>query len=159
MHPRQFFATGLCGHDYRIAYTFGWFPLQQYLVQFPGGKLQALGIAWDGRTLEEGGQGWFHLYPDEADMGAAPTPVSPNGATGAASIPPAASTAGLPAASSGASIRHASATNCTQARMDGSIATPVTAGNGTPTTAGTMPVTVADGQVASSRRARSATSG
>jgi tetratricopeptide (TPR) repeat protein len=52
-------------HDYRIAYTFGWFPLQQYLIEFPNGHIQALGIAWDSRSKEEGGQRWFHLYPNE----------------------------------------------------------------------------------------------
>jgi len=55
--------------DYRIAYTFGWTPLQQYLIRFPGGRLQALGIAWDTRPPEQGGQRWFHLYPDELDYG------------------------------------------------------------------------------------------
>jgi tetratricopeptide (TPR) repeat protein len=53
-------------HDYKIAYTFGATPLQQYLVEFPGGRYQALGICWDSRPAEEGGQRWFHLYPDEA---------------------------------------------------------------------------------------------
>ena len=53
-------------HDYRIKYTFGVTPLQQYLVEFPDGRLQALGIAWDSRPAEQGGQRWFHLYPDEA---------------------------------------------------------------------------------------------
>ncbi len=52
-------------HDYQIAYTFGAFPLQQYLIQFPGGKLQTLGVAWDARLRSEGGQRWYHLYPDE----------------------------------------------------------------------------------------------
>ena len=52
-------------HDYPIAYTFGIYPLQQYLVEFPGGRLQALSISWDSRPKEEGGQRWFHLYPDE----------------------------------------------------------------------------------------------
>ncbi len=52
-------------HDYRIAYTFGVYPLQQYLVAFPGGRYQALGIAWDSRPTEQGGQGWFHLYPGQ----------------------------------------------------------------------------------------------
>jgi tetratricopeptide (TPR) repeat protein len=52
-------------HDYRIAYTFGWYPLQQYLIEFPNGHIQALGIAWDSRSKEEGGQRWFHLYPNE----------------------------------------------------------------------------------------------
>ena len=51
--------------DYRIAYTFGVHPLQQYLIEFPNGKLQALGIAWDTRPNEESGQHWFHLYPEE----------------------------------------------------------------------------------------------
>ncbi len=32
---------------YSIEYTFGTEPLQQYLVKFPDGKLQALPIAWD----------------------------------------------------------------------------------------------------------------
>jgi predicted CXXCH cytochrome family protein len=50
--------------DYEIAYTFGVYPLQQYLVAFPGGRLQALGIAWDTRPQVQGGQRWFHLYPD-----------------------------------------------------------------------------------------------
>ena len=52
--------------EYQIAYTFGVFPLQQYLIAFPGGRLQALGIAWDSRPAAEGGQRWFHLYPDQA---------------------------------------------------------------------------------------------
>ena len=52
--------------DYRISYTFGWYPLQQYLIEFPDGRLQALGIAWDSRDKDAGGQRWFHLYPNEA---------------------------------------------------------------------------------------------
>ncbi|WP_202410409.1 tetratricopeptide repeat protein [Pseudomaricurvus sp. HS19] len=51
--------------DYKIAYTFGVYPLQQYLIEFPGGRLQALNIVWDSRPAEEGGQRWYHLYPDE----------------------------------------------------------------------------------------------
>ena len=54
--------------DYRIAYTFGWTPLQQYLIEFPRGRLQALGIAWDTRPADQGGQRWFHLYPNEQGM-------------------------------------------------------------------------------------------
>ncbi|MFO7692068.1 MAG: tetratricopeptide repeat protein [Vicinamibacterales bacterium] len=50
-------------HDYEIAYTFGFVPLQQYLVPFPGGRYQCLPIAWDTRPREQGGQRWFHLYP------------------------------------------------------------------------------------------------
>ena len=52
-------------HEYPIAYTFGVYPLQQYLIAFPGGRLQALGIAWDSRSKDDGGQHWFHLYPDQ----------------------------------------------------------------------------------------------
>ncbi len=50
--------------DYRIQYCFGVYPLQQYLIGFPGGKLQVLDIAWDSRPEAEGGQRWFHLHPD-----------------------------------------------------------------------------------------------
>ncbi|MEE4661297.1 MAG: tetratricopeptide repeat protein [Halieaceae bacterium] len=57
---------------FRIEYTFGVDPLQQYLVAFPGGRLQALGIAWDTRPASEGGQRWFHLYPDDALSAADP---------------------------------------------------------------------------------------
>ncbi len=51
--------------DYPISYTFGVYPLQQYLIAFPRGRYQALGIAWDTRTAAEGGQRWYHLYPSE----------------------------------------------------------------------------------------------
>jgi Flp pilus assembly protein TadD len=52
-------------HDYAISFTFGVNPLQQYLIELPGGRLQALSIAWDSRPTHEGGQRWFHLYPNE----------------------------------------------------------------------------------------------
>lgn len=51
--------------NFRIAYTFGISPLQQYLIEFPDGRLQALSIVWDTRPADAGGQRWFHLYPDE----------------------------------------------------------------------------------------------
>jgi predicted CXXCH cytochrome family protein len=51
-------------HDFEIKFTFGVYPLQQYLIAMPGGRLQALGIAWDSRSLESGGQHWFSLYPN-----------------------------------------------------------------------------------------------
>jgi len=51
--------------DFAITYTFGVRPLQQYLIELPGGRLQALSIAWDARPREAGGQRWFHLYPHE----------------------------------------------------------------------------------------------
>ena len=52
-------------HDYEVKYTFGYRPLQQYLIEFPGGRMQCLGIAWDTRPKAQGGQRWFHLYPNE----------------------------------------------------------------------------------------------
>ena len=50
--------------DYEIKYTFGVYPLQQYLIAMPGGRLQALTIAWDSRPTQLGGQRWFQLFPD-----------------------------------------------------------------------------------------------
>ena len=44
---------------YPVKYTFGIEPLQQYLVPFPGGRLQSITIAWDSRKGK-----WFDLYPD-----------------------------------------------------------------------------------------------
>ena len=46
--------------DFEIKYTFGVEPLQQYLVEFPGGRLQSLTVAWDVEN-----ERWFHLYQDE----------------------------------------------------------------------------------------------
>ncbi|PCC98388.1 tetratricopeptide repeat protein [Halopseudomonas pelagia] len=43
--------------DFKVAYTFGLEPLQQYLLEMPGGRLQAHGMAWDTQQ-----QAWFHLY-------------------------------------------------------------------------------------------------
>lgn len=48
--------------DFEVRYTFGWYPLQQYLVDLGRGRLQALPFAWDSRPAAEGGQRWFHLY-------------------------------------------------------------------------------------------------
>ena len=52
--------------DFTVKYTFGVTPLQQYLVELPDGHVQALQIAWDTRSADDGGQRWYHLYPDEA---------------------------------------------------------------------------------------------
>jgi tetratricopeptide (TPR) repeat protein len=51
--------------DFEVRHTFGVHPLQQYLVELPGGHVQALPIAWDTRPKAQGGQRWFHLYPGE----------------------------------------------------------------------------------------------
>jgi len=45
--------------EFEVTHVFGHEPLQQYLVPFPGGRMQALSLAWD--TVE---RRWFHLYPD-----------------------------------------------------------------------------------------------
>ncbi len=51
--------------EFQVKYTFGHYPLQQYLVDIGKGQLQALNIAWDGRSAVEGGQRWFHLQANE----------------------------------------------------------------------------------------------
>ncbi|HVP27853.1 MAG TPA: tetratricopeptide repeat protein [Myxococcota bacterium] len=68
-------------HDYPIAYTFGVDPLQQYLVAFPGGRLQATSLAWDARPRTEGGQRWIDLH-GEAKIGPG-DPLHWTGAAGA----------------------------------------------------------------------------
>src|SRR5262249_44471702 len=50
---------------FEVKYTFGVEPLQQYLVEFSDGRVQALSLAWDSRPKQQGGQRWFHLYPNE----------------------------------------------------------------------------------------------
>src|SRR5262249_11095277 len=50
---------------FEVKYTFGVDPLQQYLIEFPHGRLQALSIASHALPKEQGGQRWFHLYPNE----------------------------------------------------------------------------------------------
>ena len=50
---------------FKIEYTFGAYPLQQYLVAFPGGRYQALTVSWDSRPKAQGGQRWFHLQAGE----------------------------------------------------------------------------------------------
>lgn len=46
--------------DFKVAYTFGIAPLQQYLIEVGDGRLQALGVAWDTEKNR-----WFHLYPGQ----------------------------------------------------------------------------------------------
>lgn len=43
---------------FSISHTFGFFPLQQYLIPFPGGRLQCLSIAWDVEKRQ-----WYRLPP------------------------------------------------------------------------------------------------
>jgi predicted CXXCH cytochrome family protein len=42
--------------EFEVKYTFGYKPLQQYLIELPGGKLQAFDIAWDTER-----KSWFWL--------------------------------------------------------------------------------------------------
>ena len=46
--------------EFEIKYTFGVTPLQQYLIQFPNGRLQAFTIAWNTEKKH-----WFNLYPQQ----------------------------------------------------------------------------------------------
>ena len=47
-------------HDYEVKFTFGFTPLQQYLVEFPGGRMQVPRIGWDTKQKK-----WFHQYPGQ----------------------------------------------------------------------------------------------
>ena len=47
---------------FKVDYVFGVYPLQQLLLSLPGGRLQALSVAWDARPKTEGGQRWYHIY-------------------------------------------------------------------------------------------------
>lgn len=51
--------------DYKIEYTFGFEPLQQYLIKTQEGKYQVLPLSWDSRASDRGGQRWFHIYGDD----------------------------------------------------------------------------------------------
>jgi len=44
-------------HDFEVLYAFGYFPLQQYLIAFPGGRLQTTRVTWNSRDKK-----WFHQY-------------------------------------------------------------------------------------------------
>lgn len=59
-------------HDYEIKYTFGVEPLQQYMVEFPKGRVQVLRVSWDTRKNE-----WFEVTPpDAADVRLLPSDPS-----------------------------------------------------------------------------------
>jgi len=47
--------------EWQVQYTFGVYPLQQYLIDIGSGRLQAFNIAWDTREKSAGGQRWFRL--------------------------------------------------------------------------------------------------
>jgi tetratricopeptide (TPR) repeat protein len=47
-------------HDYEIKYTFGVRPLQQYMVEFPDGRVQVLRESWDVKKKK-----WFYVTPPD----------------------------------------------------------------------------------------------
>jgi predicted CXXCH cytochrome family protein len=57
---------------YKVEYTFGYTPLQQYLLDGGDGKLQAFDIAWDSRAETAGGQRWFKLLANEDTSATSP---------------------------------------------------------------------------------------
>lgn len=56
-------------HEYQIRWTFGVYPLQQYIVELTRGRSQALTVAWDSRGAHDGGQRWFFLTPGHGRPG------------------------------------------------------------------------------------------
>ena len=46
--------------EFEITHVFGHDPLQQYLIPFPGGRLQTLNLAWDRIDKR-----WFGMYPGQ----------------------------------------------------------------------------------------------
>ena len=52
---------------FEVKYTFGLDPLQQYLIQFPDGRLQALSIAWDSRPKASGRPALVPPLPKRGD--------------------------------------------------------------------------------------------
>ncbi|GGO81645.1 hypothetical protein GCM10011348_21110 [Marinobacterium nitratireducens] len=63
--------------EFEIGYTFGVYPLQQYMIDFPDGRKQVLSIIWDTRSKEEGGQRWYHLYPEHQSLAHGEPPLDP----------------------------------------------------------------------------------
>jgi tetratricopeptide (TPR) repeat protein len=49
-------------HDYEVKWTFGVRPLQQYMVEFPDGRVQVLRVSWDTRKKQ-----WFYVAPPDAE--------------------------------------------------------------------------------------------
>jgi len=54
--------------DFEVKYVFGFDPLQQYMVEFPDGRVQVLRVSWD--TQKE--QWFYHYPPDVRDERLAP---------------------------------------------------------------------------------------
>lgn len=50
---------GLPTKQFRVLFSLGFYPLQQYVIDTGKGHMQMLDIAWDTRQQSEGGQRWF----------------------------------------------------------------------------------------------------
>lgn len=50
---------------YQVKYTYGHYPLQQYLIPTDNGKLQVFPFAWDSQPKQLGGQKWYPIYSSE----------------------------------------------------------------------------------------------
>ncbi len=59
------FTEGEKTTEYTVAYTFGHYPLQQYLIETRDNRYQVFPFSWDSRPKEQGGQNWYPVYPDE----------------------------------------------------------------------------------------------
>jgi predicted CXXCH cytochrome family protein len=49
---------------YTVSYTFGHFPLQQYLIEAQGGRYQVFPFAWNSRSKNAGGLRWYAIYTE-----------------------------------------------------------------------------------------------
>ena len=52
-------------NEYKVDFTFGHYPLQQYLVETEPGTYQVFPFVWDSRDKKEGGQRWYPIYENE----------------------------------------------------------------------------------------------
>ena len=53
---------------FEVKYTLGIYPLQQYLIEFPDGRIQALSIAWDSRTEGAGRPALVPSLPERGNQ-------------------------------------------------------------------------------------------
>lgn len=51
--------------EYQVDYTFGHYPLQQYLIEIKPGAFQVFPFAWDSRSKSKGGQRWYPIYEEQ----------------------------------------------------------------------------------------------
>jgi hypothetical protein len=60
--------------DFEVKYTFGYEPLQQYMVAFPDGRVQVLRESWDTVKNE-----WFYVPRPTRSMCGSPPAIQPTG--------------------------------------------------------------------------------